>query len=149
MKNCSDLLSTLITPQVALTLVPAFTSAYSMAVDTSNSVDFLGGELRTQILPYLKNWALDFEIKRRSEKGLIPFQCKFVFNKAKNHSHIELKNSDWHLTVSQVCRPADIPRESIFRNKYSFDGQMSFPAFGLEEDIDRSRGKIYAILTHG
>ena len=150
MTNSCDLLTNLITPQVAMSLVPAFMSAYSMADDASKSIDFLGGELRTQIAPHLKNWALEFEIKRRAEKGLIPFHCEFVTNKSRNHSHVELLSGNWRLTVSQVCRPLDIPRESIFRNKHSLDGQLYFSASGIEEyDVSCENGRIYAILTHG
>lgn len=147
--NSVDLLEReLITPQLASSLVAAFNAAYGLAQSTANDVSFLGGELKSQILPHLRNWAVEFELNRRSRLGLLPFDSSFVVNKKKNHKHIELINDQFVLTVSQVHKCNMVPREAIFRNDRCLDGQIALDMF--EPDVyDNSSEKIYAILTHG
>lgn len=148
MENHIELLPKLITPNIAVALIPAFTAAYEMAFEAATNIDFLAWDLRPQILPHLKNWAVEFELKRRAEQGKIPFQCEVVQNKRKNHRHIELINKNLIITVSQVSRPTELPRESIFRNQYSIDGQTVLEPFYSADSLPEET-PIYAILTHG
>ena len=145
--NHFDLKSNLITPSVALKLVPAFISAYELALSAANDIDFLGGDLRYQILPHLRNWAVEFELNRRSQLGLLPFSSSFESNSRNNHLHLELRKDNILLTVSQTHRFNDLPRECVFRNEYCEDGQYCME--GFEEDVDSTDKSIYAILTHG
>ena len=146
MRNNIELLPSLITPRVALALIPAFTSAYAMAIEVADAIDFLRGDLRSQIIPHLKNWAVEFELKRRSDEGSIPFWCNVTMNERKNHKHIELHTDKWILTVSQVHTPMYLPREALYRNELNLDGQIALEGFDSEDSTD---GEIYAILTHG
>ncbi len=65
-----NLASEIITPRVAMALLPAFTSAYALAEEAAETFDFLGGSLKRQILPHLKNWAVEYE----RETGLL---CRY------------------------------------------------------------------------
>lgn len=145
MKKDVDLCADLITPSIAVSLIPAFVSAYDMAASAADSTEFLGGPLRKQIIPHLKNWAVDYELHRRAKEGIIPFECSFVFNSRKNHEHIELRKDGFVLTVSQTHTFQSMPRESIFRNDYCIDGQIALAEFEPED----SSKEVYAILTHG
>jgi len=148
MRNDLRLLPDFITPQVALALIPAFTSAYALATEAADTIDFLGWELRSQIMPNLKNWAVEFELKRRADEGSIPFRCHIALNNRKNHRHIELRNSNWIITVSQVHCPTSVPREAVFRNDYCLDGQTALEDFEAVDEEFLNK-EIYAILTHG
>lgn len=147
MKRNIDIRSDLITPRIALSLIPAFKSAYGMAAYTADTIDFLGGELRDQIMPHLKNWAVEYELHRRCVEGIIPFASSYVQNSRKNHQHIELRKDGFVLTVSQTHRIHSIPRECVFRNDYNLDGQLVMDGCGFEDP--EVAGDVYAILTHG
>lgn len=148
MKRDIDIRKDLITPDVAASLIPAFAAAYGMAVSVADSIDFLGGwELREQIIPHLKNWAVEYELHRRAIAGTIPFECTVVPNIRKNHNHIELRKNGFVLTVSQTHSIRSMPRECIFRNDRCMDGQLALSGFE-SRDHDGSK-EIYAILTHG
>lgn len=147
MKKTIDICSDLITPRIALSLIPAFKAAYGMASFAADSVDFLGGALREQIMPHLKNWAVEYELHRRSVEGIIPFDCSTVPNVRKNHRHIELRKNGFVLTVSQTHTLYSLPRECVFRNDRNLDGQIALG--GFETDSGEAGGEIYAILTHG
>ncbi|MEA4954365.1 MAG: hypothetical protein VB096_02455 [Pseudoflavonifractor sp.] len=147
MKRNIDICSDLITPRVALSLIPAFKSAYGMAAYTADTIDFLGGELKEQILPHLKNWAVEYELHRRCAEGIIPFDSSFALNSRKNHRHLELRRDGFVLTVSQTPHIHSMPRECIFRNDHNLDGQLIMEGCGLD-DLE-GNGDVYAILTHG
>ena len=142
-----DLTAELITPAVASSLISAFMSAYEMAVSASDEIDFLGGDLREQIMPHLRNWAVEYEINRRALSGILPFTCNFENNSRNNHRHLELRRGDYLLTISQTHRFFDLPRDSVFRNEYCMNGQYCLE--GFDESVDSSSKNIYAILTHG
>lgn len=145
--NHFDIRSDLITPAVALALIPAFTSAYELAASAANEVEFLGGELGDQIQPHLRNWAVEYELNRRAQLGLLPFSGSFECNSRNSHRHLELRRNDMLLTVSQTHRCYDLPRDCVFRNELSLNGQYCMD--GFEEGIDNPEKSIYAILTHG
>ncbi|MCI6487729.1 MAG: hypothetical protein MSA25_06675 [Clostridiales bacterium] len=145
--NHFDLKSELITPAVALKLVPAFVSAYELAASAANEIEFLGGELRYQILPHLRNWAVEFELDRRARLGLIPFSSSFESNSRNNHRHLELRKGNVLLTISQTHHCIDLPRDCVFRNEHCENGQYCLE--GFEEKVDTASKNIYAILTHG
>lgn len=147
MKRNIDICSDLMTPRIALSLVPAFKAAYGMASFAADTIDFLGGALREQIIPHLKNWAVEYELHRRSIEGIIPFDCTIVQNSRKNHRHIELHRDGFVLTVSQTHTLYSLPRECVFRNDHNLDGQIALE--GFDADAGESSGEIYAILTHG
>lgn len=98
-------------------------------------------------MPNLRNWAVEYELHRRSKEGILPFESKFVFNSRHNHQHLELKYDGFILTVSQTHFLTDLPRECIFRNEHCLDGQMAIS--GFDPDVDDDEKNIYAILTHG
>lgn len=147
MKKEINIRSDLITPRVALSFISAFKSAYGMASFAADSVDFLGGELKAQIMPHLKNWAVEFELQRRCIEGIIPFECTFEANSRRNHKHIELRSNGFVLTVSQTHSINAIPRECVFRNDHNWDGQMALS--GFDSDSSSAAKDVYAILTHG
>lgn len=143
-----DICKDLMTPAIATCLIPAFTSAYGMAVSAAESIDFLGKwDLQEQILPYLKNWAVEYELLRRSRQGIIPFGCDVIPNSRKNHRHIELHRNGYILTVSQIHHLTSLPRECIFRNDHCLDGQFVMSGFG--EGANGLCKEVYAIMTHG
>lgn len=147
MKKEVNIDSDLITPKVAMSLIPAFTAAYDMALYAADTIDFLGwAELRNQFLPHLKNWAVEYELQRRAKEGIIPFDCSVVPNSRKNHQHIELHANGFILTVSQTHNIYSMPRDCVFRNDHCMDGQLALEGFEPEEVYS---GNIYAILTHG
>lgn len=147
MKRNIDICSDLITPSIALSLIPAFKSAYGMASFAAETIDFLGGGLGEQIMPHLKNWAVEYELHRRSVEGIIPFECSIVPNSRKNHRHIELRRNGFVLTVSQTHGIHSMPRECVFRNDHNLDGQIALEGFcSNSTEYDK---EIYAILTHG
>lgn len=135
----------LITPNVAMSLIPVFTSAYGLAISAAESYDFLGGDLKQQILPHLKNWAVEQELHRRIKDGTIPFDGSFVWNSSKNHKHLELQKDGFILTVSQTQSLQSVPRDCVFRNSHCLDGQLAMAGF----QDDNNPNHIYAILTHG
>lgn len=147
MKKDINLSTDLITPNVAMSLIPAFSASYGMAAFVADTVDFLGWELREQILPHLKNWAVEYELQRRAKEGIIPFTCSLVPNSRKNHRHIELRKNGFVITVSQTHSINAMPRDCVFRNDYCMDGQIALSGFGSGEP-DASK-EVYAILTHG
>ncbi len=136
----------LITPNLAASLISAFDAAYDMASFAAETTDFLGGNLKNQILPYLRNWAVEEELFRRSDAGVLPFHAKYVLNSRRNHKHLELEYNGFVITVSQTHNASDLPRECIFRNEHSLDGQLAISDFDVE---DNEKAQIYAILTHG
>jgi hypothetical protein len=140
-----NLRADLITPNVALSLIPVFTSAYGLAISVVESYDFLSGNLKRQALPYIKNWAVEHEFHRRAKAGTIPFEGDFIWNSRKNHQHVELKKDGFILTVSQTPNIHSVPRDCVFRNKHCLDGQIALAGFE-DEGSDKN---IYAILTHG
>lgn len=140
-----DIRNDLITPSVALSLIPAFSAAYELATLAANDYNFLGGDLRAQILPHLRNWAVEYELKRRALSGSIPFAGSFESNSRNNHRHLELRNGVFLLTVSQTHRITELPRDCVFRNEHCINGQYVMDEF----DYDLSTKCIYAILTHG
>lgn len=140
-----DLKTDLITPRVAATLIPAFEAAYDLASFVANEHPFLSGELKEQIIPYLKNWAVEFELHRRTLTGAIPFIGSFENNSRNNHRHLELQMGRCLLTVSQTHREYELPRDCVFRNEHCLNGQMVLKEF--RTDIHSKT--IYAILTHG
>lgn len=146
MKREVDIRTDLITPRIALSLISAFKSAYGMASFAVESVDFLGGELGEQIMPHLKNWAVEYELRRRSVGGIIPFECTVASNSRKNHKHIELRKDGFVLTVSQTHGMSTMPRECAFRNDHNLDGQMALADFDSCSLMQGS--EVYAILTH-
>lgn len=148
MKRDINLRTDLVTPSVAMTLIPAFIASYGMATFAADTVDFLGGwEIREQILPHLKNWAVEYELQRRAREGIIPFECTIVPNVRKNHRHVELRKDGFVLTVSQTHSIRAMPRDCVFRNDHCMDGQIALAGFE-SGDSDASK-EIYAILTHG
>lgn len=140
-----DIRDNLITPSVALSLIPAFSAAYELATLAANDYKFLGGDLKEQILPHLRNWAVEYELKRRALSGFIPFTGSFESNSRNNHRHLVLRNGIFLLTVSQTHRITELPRDCVFRNEYSINGQYIMDEF----DVDSSEKSVYAILTHG
>lgn len=148
MKRHIDIRSDLITPRVAMSLLPVFTASYNMATFASDTIDFCGGELRDQILPHLKNWAVEYELHRRSTEGIIPFTSSMVYNSKKNHKHLELRRNGFVLTVSQTHTIKSMPRDCVFRNDHCTDGQLALKGFGLLDE-EAEEKEIYAILTHG
>lgn len=147
MKKLVNICTDLITAEVALQLIPAFTAAYGMAISAIDSVDFLGGIFRKQNLPHLTNWAVEYELQRRANEGIIPFSCSIVSNRSGNHVHTELHKDGFLLTASQTHRIYEIPRDCVFRNEHSWDGQIAME--GFEDDDPCSDKEIYAVLTHG
>lgn len=136
----------LITPNVAASIIPAFAASYGMAAFVADTVDFLGWEFREQILPHLKNWAVEYELHRRAKQGILPFECFIVPNARKNHNHIELRKNGFILTVSQTHSIKSMPRDCIFRNDHCMDGQIALAGF---ESRNSEKKSVYAILTHG
>lgn len=148
MKDDVDLCADLITPRIAVSLIPAFTSAYSMATSTAESIDFLGGwEFRDLIIPHLKNWAVEYELHRRAKEGILPFECSLAPNSRNNHLHVELRRDGFVLTISQTHRQGQIPRECVFRNDHCMDGQIALEEFAASHTP--SGKEVYAIITHG
>lgn len=141
-----NLANEIITPSVAMALLPAFTSAYALAEEAAETFDFLGGSLKRQILPHLKNWAVEYELDRRVREGLLPFDSNFVPNSRKNHKHLELRQGNFVLTVSQTPNVWSLPRDCVFRNDYCLNGQIAIEGFEQEFSEEKS---IYGILTHG
>lgn len=141
-----DIEKDIITPSVAMVLLPAFTAAYALAKEAADTFDFLGGALGRQILPHLKNWAVEYELDRRAREGMLPFESCFVPNSRMNHKHLELRQGNFVLTVSQTPHVWSLPRDCVFRNDYCLNGQIAMegfePAFSAEKNI-------YGILTHG
>lgn len=136
----------LITPRVAMAIIPAFTSAYALAKEAAETFDFLGGPLSRQILPHLKNWAVEYELDRRCREGILPFESCFVHNSRMNHKHLELRQGDFVLTVSQTPNVWAMPRDCIFRNDHCLNGQVAL--VGFEPEFN-NESQVYGILTHG
>lgn len=148
MRTAINILSKLITPTVAMTLLPAFKASYGMAAYAADTFDFLGWEkFREQIIPHLKNWAIEYELQRRAKEGIIPFECSVVSNSKRNHNHIELRKDGFVLTVSQTHGINSMPRECVFRNEHCMDGQIALS--GFESGDSEFSNEVYAILTHG
>lgn len=141
-----NLVNDIITPSVAMALLPAFSSAYALAEEAVETFEFLGGPLKRQILPHLKNWAVEYELNRRVQNGLIPFESNFVPNSRKNHKHLELRQENFILTVSQTPNVWSLPRDCVFRNDYCLSGQTAIEGFEMEISEDKC---VYGILTHG
>ena len=141
-----DIEKEIITPSVAIALLPAFTSAYALAKEAVDSFDFLGGPLKRQIFPHLKNWAVEYELDRRAREGSLPFESCFVPNSRMNHKHLELRQGNYVLTVSQTPNVWSMPRDCVFRNDYCLNGQIALDGFEPEFDEENS---VYCILTHG
>ena len=147
MKKEVNLRTDLLTPSITMSLLPAFISSYGMATFVADTVDFLNWEIREQILPHLKNWAVEYELQRRAKEGIIPFDCSIVPNSIKNHRHIELRKNGFVLTVSQTHSIREMPRDCVFRNDHCMDGQIALS--GFESGDSEITKEIYAILTHG
>lgn len=147
MENNIDICADLITPRVARSLIPAFITAYGLATIAANDIDFLGGELKGQIMPHLRNWAIEYELNRRAHLGSIPFTGTFENNSRKNHRHLELRHGRFLLTISQTHRITDLPRDCVFRNEHCLNGQLVMEEF--DSRVDTELKNIYAILTHG
>lgn len=146
MKREFDVAEDLITPRIATQLIPAFNAAYEMAFHAADSVDFLGGVFRGQTLPHLINYAVDYELRRRAEAGIIPFECSVIPNSRRNHLHIELRRNGTLLTVSQTHNQLELPRNCEYRNSYCMDGQYALE--GFDDGLRSSNKEVYAILTH-
>lgn len=142
----NDYLLQLIPASAALQLVPAVVSAYSLAKDVTNDLDLFAGPLGMQAYPHIRNLAVDFQLQRLSQSGILPMECAIRQNVKHSHFHLELHKPGVIMTVSHVHRETALPRKAHFRNKLCMDGQISMGGWEQESDYDRD---TYVILTHG
>lgn len=129
-------------------LVPAVKRAYSLINELVQQNDFLNWKVGSDILPYLRNAAVEFEFKRLIDKKLLNLKYRIAMNTRRNCHHIEVITNQCIMTISQVPSKTSIPRKAIFRSNLSFSNQLSLlsiPGFYPEKEED----KYYVILTHG
>ena len=128
-------------------MAPAVTRAYLAVEHTVDTVDYLKGSQRgNEMRRYLRNVAVEFELKDLAHSKKIPFKCVETKNAAKNCHHLELHSNHFILTISQVPLISDLPREAVFRNNHSLSNCFSlFP----ECSTPAISEKHYIVLTHG
>lgn len=129
--------------------VPAVRRAYSLIKEISQQNDFLNWKVGRDLLPYLRNAAVEFEFKRLIDKGALNYKYRISMNQRRNCNHLEIISPNCVLTISHVPRKIAVPRKALFRSNLSFINQMSiFSILGLQDD-DICEDKYYAIMTHG
>lgn len=129
--------------------VPAVKRAYSLINELAQQNDFLNWKVGTDIFPYLRNAAVEFEFKRLIDNGLLDLRYRIAMNSRRNCHHIEIVADTCILTISQVQAKTSVPRKAIYRSNLSFSNQLTLfttPDFSPD---NFNEDKYYAILTHG
>jgi len=129
--------------------VPAVKRAYSLVNELAQQNDFLNWKVGRDVLPYLRNAAVEFEFKRLIDNGLLDLRYKVAMNRRRNCHHIEIITDKCIMTISQVQSKYSVPRKAEFRSNLSFSNQLSL--FSITDFFPDSfyEDKYYAILTHG
>jgi len=127
--------------------VPAIERAYSLVNQLYSEHDFLNWPVGKDIKSYLRNVAVEFEIKRLIESGKVQFECRLAKNKGRNYNHLEVLSNKCILTIHQIPNINKLPRPAVYRSNLSRHNQVSFfqiPDSGLYEEYDLN----YALLVH-
>lgn len=147
MDKCSERLIGLFPKTTYSYLARAGVQAYEVAYEMMKRSGFYGLERGKETLPIIRNLALDFQLIELAKTGAIPFKCEEEHNVAKNSHHVVLTNNEAIVTVSQVKRPEEFPRNAVYRGDYA-ENNAAMSLFE-EYEPDRNSEKIYVLLTHG
>lgn len=112
--------------------------------------DIFRWKVGTDLYPYIKNVAVQHEVKKLVEKGFMGMKYKTEQNNQKNCNHLEANNDDIVLTISQVNIVGSTPRHAIYRARHCYGNQITmFDVLGLEDVYSKPENKYYCILTYG
>ncbi|MDW7614888.1 hypothetical protein SC499_09125 [Peribacillus simplex] len=131
----------------------AVIKGYELAHSTKDNTSYLSYSKSRgkDILPYLKNYAVEFAIIKYIESGLLPFDFEIKYNRTRSSRFFILFDTSrkMELCVNQVSQKKKIGRPAYYRNQRI----ESFNSYFILSDI--SNGEIvndkpvYFELNHG
>jgi len=129
--------------------VPAIERAYSLVNQLYAEHEFLNWAVGKDIRPYIRNVAVEFEIKRLIESGKVQLDYRLAKNKSGNYNHLEVISQNCILTVHHIpnINKNKLPRPAVYRQNLCRNNQISLfqiPESGLYEKYDSN----YALLVH-
>lgn len=131
----------------------AVNKGYQLAGHTLENTNYLNYSKSRgkDILPYLKNFAVEFSIIKYIEQGLLPFDYEIKYNRNKSARYFVLFDASKkiELCINQVDNIKKIGRPAYYRDKriLSFNSYIDFDEFKDPEIITDK--PIYFELNHG
>ena len=99
------------------------------------------------MVPYLINAAVEYEVYSNILADNLAYDYRFVYNSVRSHKHLEVKTENSILTISQVHRKNQVPRNALFRKNLKLH---NYKYLSLFEDITPINSEeYYVLLTHG
>lgn len=139
--------------QTRVQLNSAVNKGYQLAIHTKENTNYLNYSKSRgkDILPYLKNFAVEFSIIKYIENGLLPYDYEIKHNRNKSARYFVLfdPHRKIELCINQVKNNKKIGRPAYYRDKRinSFNSYFDFDEFkGPEIITDKP---IYFELNHG
>jgi hypothetical protein len=147
------MIKSLFTANVRSLLNNAVIKGYELAHHTKENTNYLNynNSRGKDLLPYLKNYSVEFSIIKYIESGLLPYDFDIKYNSTKSARYFVLfdSNRKIELCVNQVKYKEKIGRPAYYRNQRieSFNSYFIFPPKEPSEVITDK--PIYFELNHG
>ncbi|MBU7002162.1 hypothetical protein C7M46_00035 [Pediococcus pentosaceus] len=102
------------------------------------------------IFSRIKQQAVETEICKLIENGLLPFDYTFKYNKQKNYKYLTISNGQkFHMTVNQTSTPNRPAIKAKYRSDENTNFQTAFKLDGDEFLFNNQPEDEYLELNHG
>lgn len=142
----------LFNPRVRSLMNNAVNKGYELALSTKENTNYLNDSKSRgrDILPYLKNYSVEFTLIKYIEEGLLPYDFEIKYNRNNSARYLILFDAkrQFELCVNQVSDHNKIGRPAFYRNQRieSFNSYFTFSEDETEIITDKP---IYFELNHG